>query len=81
MDNSELIIYNTSLTTDVLKADSRKVENILTTLVMDDDAFERNDRKFKQSKGREGWLDLMINYNGYDESERRKTKVKQPIMQ
>ena len=48
---------------------------------MDDDAFERNGRKFKQSKGREGWLDLMINYNGYDESERRKTKVKQPIMQ
>ena len=50
MDQSELIIYNSSLTTSVFKDDTRKVENILTHLVMDTDAFEWGGRKFTQSK-------------------------------
>ena len=39
MDHSELIIYNDSLTTAVLKSDKRKVANMLTRIVLDNDAF------------------------------------------
>ena len=70
MYQSELIIYNDSLTTAVLKSDIRKVANILTHIVLDNDAFEWGGRKFTQSKGREGWLDLMSHYNGSAEPER-----------
>ena len=46
MDHSELIIYSTSLTTDIFKSDISKVANILTYLAMDTDAFERDGIKF-----------------------------------
>ena len=52
VDHSELIIYNASLTTDVFKDDRRKVEDIITPLVLDTDSFEWGDRKVTQSKGR-----------------------------
>ena len=69
IDHSELIIYNTSLITDIFKADSRKVENILTPFVLDNYAFEWGGRKFDQGKGKEGYLDLVSHYNGSAESE------------
>ena len=59
------------MTTAVLKAENRKVANIPTPIVLDTDAFEWGYRKFNQSKGREGWLDLMSHYIGSSESERR----------
>ena len=59
MYHSELIIYNASLTTSVLKVDSRKVANILTPLVLDTDAFEGCGIKFTYREGREGWLYLV----------------------
>ena len=40
MDHSELTIYNTILMTAFLKAASRKIENILTPLVLDTYSFE-----------------------------------------
>ena len=52
MDHSELIIYNTSLTTEVFKDDSKKVANLLTHIVLDTDAFEWVGRNFTQSKER-----------------------------
>ena len=55
MDHSELIIYNVSLTTVILKDDSRKVSNILILLVIDAYAFEWGGIKLAQSKGREVW--------------------------
>ena len=69
MDHSKLIIYNKHLTSAVLKSDSRKVANILTSIVLDTDAFECGGRKF--SKGREVYSYLVINYNRYDNSECR----------
>mmetsp|Transcript_15996 Transcript_15996/g.23840 ORF Transcript_15996/g.23840 Transcript_15996/m.23840 type:complete len:787 (+) Transcript_15996:5053-7413(+) len=71
MDHSQLIIYNASLTTAVFKADSKKVANLLTPLVLDTDAFEWGGRRFTLGKGREGWLELVNHYNGSAESERR----------
>ena len=70
MHNSKLIIYNVSLTTAILKDDSRKVANILIPLVMDTDPYEWGGIKLTQSKGREVWLDLVSNYNGSSKSER-----------
>ena len=52
MDHSKLIIYNASLTTSVFKANSRKVENLLTPLGMDTYAFEWGGRKFTRIKRR-----------------------------
>ena len=63
MYHSELIIYNSSLTTSILKYDSRKVANILIPLFMDTDAFEWVGIKLTQHKGREVWLDLVSHYN------------------
>ena len=65
MYQSDLIIYNVILTTDVFKADSRNIENLLTPLVLDTDAFEWGGRKFTHNKGIEGFLHLVSNYNGY----------------
>ena len=53
MDHSELIIYNVSLTTFILKDDIRKVANIRIPLVVDTYAFEWRSIKLAQSKGRE----------------------------
>ena len=52
MDHSELIIYNASLNTSILKDDSRKVANIIIPLVMDTDAFEWGGIKITQIKER-----------------------------
>ena len=52
MDHSELIIYNFSLTTVILKYNRRKVANILIPLVMDTDDFEWGGIKPTQRKGR-----------------------------
>ena len=49
----------------------RNFENLLTPLVLDTDAFEWVGQKISQNKGREGWLDLVIRYNGSTKSERR----------
>ena len=51
MDHCELILYNASLTTDILKNDIRKVANILTPLVMNTDAFEWCGRNFTWING------------------------------
>ena len=59
MDRSELIIYNASLNTAVLKADTRKATNLLKPLVLDTDAFEWGGRKFIHIKVSERWLDLV----------------------
>ena len=67
MDRSELIIYNASLNTSVLKADTRKATNLLKHLVLDTDAFEWGGGNFTQSKGREAWLDLVSHYNGSED--------------
>ena len=71
MDHSEFIIYNASLTASVFKADSRKVKNILTPLVLYTDAFEWVGRKFSQSKGKEECIDLVSHYNVSSKSEFR----------
>ena len=52
MDHSEWIIYNVSLNTEILKDDSRKVANIIITLVMDTDAFEWGGINLTQIKER-----------------------------
>ena len=52
MDLSDLIIYNVSLTTDVFKSDRRKVAKLRTHLVMVNEVFEWDVRKFTQIKGR-----------------------------
>ena len=59
MDNSELIIYNVSLNTEILKDEIRKVANILIHLAMNTDAFEWNGINITQSKRREVCLDLV----------------------
>ena len=59
MDNSELIIYNVSLNTEILKDEIRKVANILIHLSMNTDAFEWNGINITQSKRREVCLDLV----------------------
>ena len=71
MDQSELIIYHSILTTAIFKADSSKVENLLKPLGMDTGAFEWGCRRFAHIKGVEVWLDLMSRYNGYSGSELR----------
>ena len=71
MNHSELIIYNSSLTTDVFKPDSRKVANILAPIVLGTYAFEWVGTKFTYINGREIWLDLVSYYHVSADFERR----------
>ena len=63
MDHSELIIYNANLTTVILKADISKVENVLTTLVLETYAFEWGGRRLTHNNRREIWLYLVSHYD------------------
>ena len=59
------------MTTAVLKAENRKVAKIPTPIVLDTDAFEYGGIKLTHIESREGWLDLVSNYNGPDKYESR----------
>ena len=71
MEHYELIVYNASLNTFVVEDDRRKVENILTYIVLDTDAFEWGGRNINQINVREGWIYLVSHHNGSATSESR----------
>ena len=71
-------MYNTIVTTEILKSNIGRVSNISTSLILDTDAFEWCGRKFIKGKGRV-WIYLVSNYNGYAESEHCIAVVRQKL--